>query len=159
MPRSSDNRVPTPNIPTYPFLIFGAPVLIGLVIHFMWGVDFLPPAAALISGLILLTAGAALGMWSVWTMLSQGEHPEPSRPTEKLLINGPFRFSRNPSYLALLISAIGLGLGLSSIPILISVPAGFALLALWVVPAEERYLAALFGDEYREYQRRVRRWV
>ena len=156
-PTGRDDSSPKP--PPYPVLFFGTPVVAGLVIHFVWDVRFLPAEVALISGIVVLIAGAALGMWAVWTMFREGERPEPSHPTNKIVSTGPFRFSRNPIYVAFIVTATGLGLGLSSIPVLAGVAAGVAALALWVVPAEERYLLAKFGDEYQQYCKRVRRWV
>lgn len=150
---------PKLNLPTYPFVLFGAPVIVGVVLHFLWSPEFLPEAVAIGVGIALLAIGSILGLLSVWTMVSQGEHPEPSHGTNRILSNGPFKFSRNPSYVALVLTALGLGIGLNSIPILASVPLGFAVLALWVVPAEERYLTALFGDEYASYRNSVRRWI
>lgn len=152
-------EAPKLNLPTYPFVLFGAPVVAGIIVHFFWSPAFLPDTIALSFGIALFTAGTALGLWAVWTMVSQGEHPEPSHGTHKVLANGPFRFSRNPSYVALVVTSLGLGIGLNSIPVLVSIPFGFAILALWVVPAEERYLGALFGDAYAEYYARVRRWL
>lgn len=150
---------PELNLPTYPFLMFGAPVIAGIVAHFFWSPEFLPGAVAISIGIALIVIGSVLGLWSVWTMFRQGEHPEPSHPTKKIIDNGPFGFSRNPSYVALVITALGLGIGLNSIPILISIPFGTAVLALWVVPAEEKYLRQLFGGEYETYCANVRRWL
>ena len=150
---------PKLNLPTYPFVLFGIPVVIGIVIHFAWSPEFLPQAVAITVGIALIAVGSVLGLWSIWTMVSQGEHPEPSHGTNRILANGPFAFSRNPSYVALVVTALGLGIGLNSIPILVGVPFGFAVLAIWVVPAEERYLEALFGDEYNTYRAKVRRWL
>ncbi len=159
--RHDDGERATPelNLPTYPFVLFGIPVVIGLVVHLFWSPEFIPGVVALATGLPLLTGGIALGLWSVWTMVSQGEHPEPGRGTNQIIANGPFRFSRNPSYLALVLAASGFGIVIESIAVLAAVPVGFAVLALWVVPAEEKYLAAVLKDEYTRYRSSVRRWL
>lgn len=152
-------KQPELNLPTYPFVLFGIPVVIGLVVHFLWDSSFLPLGIAIGVGAPIFTTGVVLGLWSVWTMISQGEHPEPGRGTNRIITNGPFRFSRNPSYLALVLTATGFGVGINSIPVLVGVPIGFAVLALWVVPAEERYLCAVLKREYEIYCARVRRWL
>ncbi len=152
-------KEPELNLPTYPFVLFGIPVVIGLVVHFFWDSSFLPDGVALGIGIPVLVTGVLLGLWSVYTMVSQGEHPEPGRGTNVIIDNGPFRFSRNPSYVALVLSATGFGLALNSIPVLASIPVGFAVLALWIVPAEERYLSQVLKDDYLAYKRRVRRWL
>ena len=150
---------PVLNLPTYPFVLFGIPVLIGLGVHFIWDFSPLPDTLAFAVGAPLMVIGTMLGMWSVWTMVSQGEHPEPGRGTHKIISNGPFRFSRNPSYLALVATSTGFALIINSLTVLIGIPFGFAILATWVVPAEERYLAALLKDDYAAYRSRVRRWL
>ena len=133
--------------------------MIGLAVHFFWDYSPLPTGAALGAGVPLLTAGILLGLWSIWTMVSQGEHPEPGRGTNTIVSNGPFRYSRNPSYVALVLTAVGFGLALNSVAVLAGVPIGFAILAFWVVPAEERYLSAVLKDDYAAYLARVRRWL
>lgn len=156
--KKSPSETPVLNLPTYPFILFGIPVLIGLGVHFLWDFSPLPDTLAFATGAPLMVIGTMLGLWSVWTMVSQGEHPEPGHGTHKIIDNGPFRFSRNPSYVSLVITAIGFGLLINSLTVLIGIPFGFAILALWVVPAEERYLTALLKDDYTAYQTRVRRW-
>lgn len=150
---------PELNLPTYPFVMFGIPVVIGFVVHFFWNPDVLPAAVALAVGIPLIALGVILGLWSVWTMVSQGEHPEPGHGTNQIITNGPFRFSRNPSYVALMLTATGFGVVIDSVTTLLGVPMGFLVLALWVVPAEERYLSAVLKSEYSEYRSRVRRWI
>lgn len=154
-----NNETPELNLPTYPFVLFGIPVVIGLIVHFFWDSAFLPDGVAIGIGAPVFALGVVLGLWSVYTMVSQGEHPEPGRGTNQIIANGPFRFSRNPSYVALVLTATGLGIGINSIPVLVGVPVGFAVLALWVVPAEERYLSALLKDPYAAYCAKVRRWI
>ena len=154
------NETPELNLPTYPFVLFGTPVVIGFLVHiFLWSPDLLNDSLALLIGIPLFVIGGALGLWSVYTMLSLGEHPEPGRGTNTIVASGPFRFSRNPSYVALVLTAVGVGIGIEAAAMLLTVPIGFAVLALWVVPAEERYLSAVLADDYNAYRARVRRWL
>ncbi len=75
-----------------------------------------------------------------------------------LLVEGPYRFSRNPMFLAELILWLGWAMYLGSIPVL----TGFAILGTLMnfvaVPREEKELAKKFGEEYREYRDHVSRW-
>ena len=77
-------------------------------------------------------------------MSAAGTNVNSSLPTTAIVTSGPFRISRNPLYLALNLLFLGLTL---------------ALMALVVVPREERYLAARFPSAYPPYQREVRRWL
>lgn len=114
-----------------------------------------PLAALLALAALALMAAAAYTLWRARTTVN------PLRPERaaQLVSGGPFAFSRNPIYLgdALLLGAWALALGNA---------ANLALLALFVwfigrlqIAAEERALQHRFGDEYRAYCARVRRWL
>jgi protein-S-isoprenylcysteine O-methyltransferase Ste14 len=76
-----------------------------------------------------------------------------------LLIRGPYTFSRNPSYLSLLMVLLGWMLFYGSFAILVAIVVVWALLNHVVVPMEERDLEARFGGVYRHYRNKVRRWL
>ena len=87
-----------------------------------------------------------------------GGGPGLSVPPERLATGGPYRLCRNPMYLGHLIFLAGLALALSSW----AGAAVFVLHAVWFqrrVRSDEERLAALFGDAYRDYRSRVRRWI
>lgn len=81
------------------------------------------------------------------------------RPATRLVTDGPYRFSRNPTY----VSMIGLCLAIAVIAdnawLIPTVIAATALLCRFVVLAEERHLEERFGDDYRRYKARVKRWI
>ena len=72
---------------------------------------------------------------------------------------GPYRFSRNPIYLAFSLFQMGLCLWLNSLGLLITLVPAVALMSLVVIPREERYLEARFPSEYLPYKASVRRWL
>jgi protein-S-isoprenylcysteine O-methyltransferase Ste14 len=121
-------------------------------------VHFLPSPASLAAGIPLLVLAAGLMGWGIWSLSRKGESPYPYRPTERLLTDGALRISRNPIYTADLLTLLGLAVLLDTATGL-AVVAAMGFLAHSVVKAEERYLEAKFGDEYREYRSRVRRWI
>jgi len=73
--------------------------------------------------------------------------------------SGPFRYSRNPIYVGLLLVVAGFAIALNSAWQLAAAVLLLLLLHYGVVLREERFLAAAFGDEYRDYTHRVRRWL
>ena len=84
---------------------------------------------------------------------------DPVRPTAAIVTSGPFRFSRNPLYLALTLVYCGLSLAVNSwwggvvlAPLLVVMHRG-------VVLREERYLERKFGETYRRYRSQVRRYL
>lgn len=87
-----------------------------------------------------------------------GGGPGQKVPPERILDVGPYRFVRNPMYLGHLIFLAGVALALGSW-IAAAVLAGHVLWFQRHVRADEERLAALFGDRYRDYCRRVKRWI
>ena len=86
------------------------------------------------------------------------ESPDPRKPTARLVTAGPYRFSRNPIYAGGTIGLLGLALLLDTATGF-AVAVALALVARKLTLAEERYLEAKFGDEWRTYRSRVRRWI
>jgi protein-S-isoprenylcysteine O-methyltransferase Ste14 len=83
---------------------------------------------------------------------------EPGRTTS-LVTHGVYRFSRNPIYLGMLLVLVAWAVGLAS-PVALLVAAAFVLyMDRFQIRPEERALAAVMGAEYRDYVRRVRRWL
>jgi protein-S-isoprenylcysteine O-methyltransferase Ste14 len=96
---------------------------------------------------------------AVRTFRASGTPVPGHRPTTTIVRTGPYRFSRNPIYLAFSLLQLGLALWVDSLWLLVTlVPAG-ALTAFVVVPREERYLAARFPSDYAAYTASVRRWL
>ena len=83
----------------------------------------------------------------------------PSNGCSSILARGPFRLSRNPMYLQMVLVCVGFAVVLSNLWILLLTPfCAWALQALAIIP-EETYLEAKFGEAYLAYKRRVRRWL
>jgi protein-S-isoprenylcysteine O-methyltransferase Ste14 len=108
----------------------------------------------------ILAGGAALGpIWGVRTLRVAGTTIRPDKPTAKLVTDGPFRFSRNPLYLALTLMYAGLALMANSIWALLLLFPVTLVMSRFVIRREEEYLARTFGEEYEHYQKNVRRWI
>ena len=92
-------------------------------------------------------------------MKRAGTNIRPDQPTLAIVSDGPFRFTRNPLYLALTGLYVGITLLVDALwPLLLLIPA-LAVLQWGVVAREERYWESKFGGPYRVYKSRVRRWV
>ncbi len=72
---------------------------------------------------------------------------------------GPFKYSRNPIYLGLLMILIGFGFVIGSFSSFIGAIIFFIITDMWSVPFEEKRLSKIFGEEYVEYKSKVRRWL
>ena len=73
--------------------------------------------------------------------------------------DGFYRFSRNPMYLGMLLVLVGIGVWLENLLSLLLAPAFAVIMTRWHIVREEQLLEARFGEQYRAYRRRVRRWI
>jgi protein-S-isoprenylcysteine O-methyltransferase Ste14 len=107
----------------------------------------------------LFVIGPSLATWAMVTFRRHKTVVDPRGKVTTIVSAGPYRFTRNPMYLALMLiyTAGALAIGNVWVAVLI-VPVFFAL-NNGVIAPEERYLRSAFGDQYTEYQRRVRRWI
>jgi protein-S-isoprenylcysteine O-methyltransferase Ste14 len=142
-----------------PPLVYLAAILIGLGLHRAWPLPL--PAWRWLAPLgLALVAASILLFGSAVTLFRAAGTPVPARkPTTAIVKTGPFRFSRNPIYLAFSLLQLGIALRVGSWWLLGTLGLAFALMHGVVVPREERYLEASFGEEYRCYKSSVRRWL
>ena len=88
-----------------------------------------------------------------------GTNVLPTQPTLALATDGPYRFSRNPLYIAAIGVYVGVALWVDSLALLLLLPPMIAVLHWGIVLREERYLSAKFGARYEVYRATVRRWL
>jgi protein-S-isoprenylcysteine O-methyltransferase Ste14 len=142
-----------------PALYIGA-LLLGIALHVVLPLRiFSAPYVPLMLGALLVALSAAFARWAFWTMRQIGTTANPRKPSEALATSGPFRFSRNPIYVAM----TGLYAGASFLantvwPLLLLVPL-LPLMDWGIIRREEQYLSAKFGGVYADYKARVRRWL
>jgi len=142
-----------------PPIVYLTAIVAGSIGHALWPhhlADFTIGRAA---GAVLILSAVALFVGAVRTFKAAGTPVPGNLPTTRIVRKGPYRFSRNPIYLAFTTLHLGLALLLDSAALLITLVPAFALMALVVVPREERYLEARFGRDYTTYKADVRRWL
>jgi protein-S-isoprenylcysteine O-methyltransferase Ste14 len=142
-----------------PPLLYGAAFVLTLVLRWLRPMPILGRAFALWPGLALVALGLGIVMWGRGAFRAAGTNVDPTRPTTAIVTSGPFRFSRNPFYVALTLLYFGLTLAVNTwwgivalVPLLITMHRG-------VVLREERYLERTFGETYRQYRSGVRRYL
>jgi protein-S-isoprenylcysteine O-methyltransferase Ste14 len=145
------------------------PILIAVCLVVGWALDWsrswliLPatrwdaPRIALSGALILLGLGLIGYCARQFEKAQTGI--EPWRPTSRIITNGPYRYSRNPMYLGLAISGVGIALAFNTCWMLLSVLAFVAIANKLVIEREEEYLEGKFGESYLNYRRDARRWL
>ena len=150
----------TPGVIAPPPLILLATLVAGLALHFAFPVRFLPVGwMQLAIGLPLIAVALLFAASLFRTMRQAGEHPDPSQPTTTLITHGPFRFSRNPGYLSMIVLYIGIADSVNALWLAILLPLFIALISLGVINREEGYLQQKLGQEYMRYKAKVRRWL
>ena len=142
-----------------PPLVYMSSIALGLVLHLLWPARLAPPSVSTPLGALITVLAIALFVSAVRTMRAADTPIPGNRPTTTIVRAGPFRFSRNPIYLAFSLLQLGLSLWVNSLALLITLLPAVALMALVVIPREERYLEARFPSEYLPYKASVRRWL
>jgi protein-S-isoprenylcysteine O-methyltransferase Ste14 len=156
-----EEDAPPARIPWPPILIALA-VAAGLALDRLSGGAFSGlaafPGARIVGGLIVALA-LANDIWCAMTFARYETTILPHRAAAHLATDGPFRWSRNPIYISHVAVVLGLGLLVASpFTILLTPLLAFGLQKLSVEP-EERHLLSRFGDDYRAYMARTRRWL
>lgn len=143
-----------------PLLFLGA-LLLGLGLDRLLGLPGLGLEAMprLLLGGALGLAGAAVALPAARGFRRAGTHLEPWKPSSALVTGGVYRVTRNPMYLGMALLYLGLALAAGSLGALALLPPLLLVVRYGVIAREERYLEALFGEDYRAYRRRVRRWL
>ncbi len=147
----------SPGILVPPPVIFAAGFLTGLLLDRVLDLPhFAPPP---LIGAFLLSVAVGLVVWALATMIGHHTSFGPRRGATRLVTTGPYRFSRNPMYMALTAAYVGLALEQGRLgPLALLLPTLWALFHL-VIVREERHLAARFAADYQRYRTRVRRWL
>jgi protein-S-isoprenylcysteine O-methyltransferase Ste14 len=141
-----------------PFVYLGS-IALGLAVHYAWPARFVPTSVSTPVGAMVMLFAVGLFVAAVRAFRAAGTPVPGNQPTTVIVRTGPYRFSRNPIYLGFSLFQLGLSVWVNSLGLLISLIPAVLLMALVVVPREERYLEAWFPSEYPSYRAAVRRWL
>jgi protein-S-isoprenylcysteine O-methyltransferase Ste14 len=141
-----------------PPLVYAGSIVAGALLSWLWPLPFALPAAVPIGSATVL-ASIVLFLLSVRALRAAGTPVPGNQPTTSIVRTGPFRFSRNPIYLAFAGVQLGIALWIGSVWMIATLIAAAAVVARVVVPREERYLESRFGAQYSSYRNSVRRWL
>jgi len=154
------NTTETANVMIRPPIAWALAVLAGLVLRWLMPLPFVPAAvpASWVGALVFVLALALLA-WAIVTMTRAGSNVPTNLPTTTIVDTGPYRFTRNPIYLAMMLGLVGLAIAFNSLWLLVTLVPFAIVIRYGVVSREEVYLERKFGDVYRRYRARVRRWL
>ena len=145
--------------PFLPIATIVAGHILGRFMPMLSEYDLPTPARYWIGGLIAVASVLILVVWPARQFQQSGQDPKPWTPTPEMVVHGPYKFTRNPMYLGMLLFCIGFAIILSYLWILILTPVCGWLIYYFAIRHEEAYLEEKFGDAYRAYKAGVRRWI
>ena len=150
----------TANVIIRPPIAWAVAVLAALALDWFIPLPFVPAALpAVWLGATVFALALALFAWAIATITRAGTNVPTNRPTTTIVDTGPYRFTRNPIYLGMMLGLIGLAIAINSLWLLLTLVPFALVIRYGVVAREEAYLERKFGDVYRGYRARVRRWL
>ena len=114
---------------------------------------------SMIAGGVLFSVGAVLAGWCLVIFRRARTTTVPGKSSVKLVTWGPYRFTRNPMYVGLVLAYLGEAGLLKQIWPVLTLPFMVAYLNWTVIPVEEARMKEVFQSEYEQYRSRVRRWI
>lgn len=142
-----------------PPLVYLISLISGAVIQLAAPLPFLPGTLAGPLGAPLVVVAIALFAYSVATFRAAGTPVPARKPTTMIVRAGPYRFSRNPIYLAFSLFQLGVAIWVNSVWLLATLVGAVTLMHYFVIRREEEYLTRRFGAQYLDYKASVRRWL
>ncbi len=145
-------RIPPP-------VIYVAALAIGFVLNYLWPMSPFSGSSRYVIGSLLIAVNVLIMPPVLRRFRRAGTAFDVRKAASVLITDGPYRFSRNHSYVSLTLLYLGIGSLLNNGWILILVAPVFLVMDLWVVRKEERHLERKFGEDYLRYKAAVRRWL
>ena len=160
MPKQAKDN---PGVIAPPPLILATALALGAVLDRVYPARIFGPGAGDVSRYVaagvLIAAGLALMATFLSAFRQHGTNVPTYKPATALVTDGPYRFTRNPGYVSMFLVFAGIVLAADSVWLAILLVAFAIVIHFGVVAREERYLEGKFGEDYRRYKQKVRRWV
>ena len=142
----------------HPPILAGALLLATLALHFM-----LPEQRVVgleqVIGLLFVVFGVGMSCFAAAIFQARETTKNPYGEPTAFVAQPPYTWTRNPMYLGLATTLFGLAIFFGSIAMLLAPAVFFAVIDRMVIPREEETMERLFGQDYRDYTYRVRRWL
>jgi protein-S-isoprenylcysteine O-methyltransferase Ste14 len=142
-----------------PPLVYLASLVVGALLQLAMPLPFLPQTLTAALGVPLIVGAVALFSYSAAKFRAAGTPVPARKPTTVIVQAGPYRYSRNPIYLAFSLSQLGIAIWANSAWLLATLVGAVALIHFVVIRREEQYLERRFGSQYLDYKASVRRWL
>ncbi|MBL8207126.1 MAG: isoprenylcysteine carboxylmethyltransferase family protein [Blastocatellia bacterium] len=156
------SSIENPGVWFPPPILFVLGFFIGLALNHLWPLPLVPeprPNALLWLSWGVIVVGLSIIVSGLLTFRFKRTAIYPNQPATKLVQSGPYRFTRNPMYVGLTATYLGIAVLTNLLWTLMFLPIVLIVLQRAVIRREERYLTNAFGNAYQEYCQRVRRWL
>lgn len=110
-------------------------------------------------GYALITIGLVLPIWGSHAFKRHQTNILPYKDPDNMVTDGPFKFTRNPMYLGMLLGLFGVNVVTGTYEGLLFAMLYFAVANWWYIPFEEKRMYAVFGEKFDDYKASVRRWL
>ena len=130
-----------------------------IIFHFIFPLIYFikPPLSYL--GVIPIILGILINILTDNLFKKKETTVKPYEKPSKLIVEGPFRFSRHPMYLGMILILVGIAIFLGSIITVIFPITFFLLMEIIFIPHEEKQMQKQFKNEYNSYKKKVRKWI
>jgi protein-S-isoprenylcysteine O-methyltransferase Ste14 len=155
---TSDDRH-GPGVRIHPPVIFAASILAGIVVNLLWPLALPFSLHGKIVATTLLVPVLLIAGFCLREFYKAETDVRPDRPDSTLITTGPYCLSRNPLYIMLAFIQLAVAAWMDNAWIALMTIASITVIARYAIAREERYLESLFGQAYRDYKLRVRRWI
>ena len=159
---TGQDRAKVPVLPAVFFLPMSLAVLLQVLTRtaaFPLPESFGGALAKWLAGGFLALLGLAIPIMAIGQFRKFGQSADVRKATLSIIRTGPYRFTRNPMYLGLLVFQTGVGLAMGSLWVFAALVPLIPMIRYLAIAPEEAYLEAKFGDEYRAFKTSVRRWM
>ncbi len=142
-----------------PVLIYGGFLVLGILVDNFWPMLTFDFSVRLMGGAAFICPGVMLFTLSFRQFREKETTVNPYGSVSVFIRSGPFKYSRNPMYVAFALIHLGLGFGIGGLYSIASLVPALAVMHYGVIQREEAYLERKFGEEYLEFKAQVRRWL
>ncbi len=142
-----------------PPLIYAITLILSLFLHQRIPLPLVPRKIKNLLGGTLIGSAVVPGLLALRKMRRAGTNVNPTQPTTTLIVEGPYRFTRNPIYLGITLLYTGIAILANTLWPILLLPGVLFVMTRGVIEREEAYLEQKFGPQYLAYKAKVRRWL
>ncbi|MGH7948784.1 MAG: methyltransferase family protein [Candidatus Binataceae bacterium] len=141
--------------------LYLAALVAGIMLGLIWPAPIVTdtPFGRVVAGIAIVGAGVWLMSIAMKLFSSAGTNVPTHLPVTALVTEGPYRYTRNPIYVAVTLIYVGLAVLANSLWALVLVVPVLVVMQYGVIAREEEYLERKFGGDYAAYKEKVARWV